>query len=83
MLTSLSKREDAAVVAQKVVATLSRPFDLDGHEAHVSASVGIGIFPSDGSDADSLLRNADTAMYRAKEQGRNAYQFYLPKVNER
>jgi diguanylate cyclase (GGDEF)-like protein/PAS domain S-box-containing protein len=82
VLTHLGRPDDAALVAQKVVAALARPFTLEGQEVYVSASLGIGVYPSDGSDADTLLRNADTAMYRAKERGRNGYQFYLPQMNE-
>ncbi len=82
VLSHLTRPDDAAVVAQKVVASMSVPFDLDGQEVCVSASVGIGIYPMDGEDAGTLLRNADTAMYRTKERGRNGYQFYLPQMNE-
>jgi len=82
VLSQLAKVDDAALVAQKIVTDMARPFTLAGQQVYVSASVGIGIFPNDGADADTLLRNADTAMYRAKEQGRNAYQFYLPQMNE-
>jgi diguanylate cyclase (GGDEF)-like protein/PAS domain S-box-containing protein len=82
VLARLTRPEDAAVVAQNVVAALAPPFTLEGQEIYASASVGIGIYPSDGSDPDTLLRNADTAMYRAKEHGRNGYQFYLPQMNE-
>jgi diguanylate cyclase (GGDEF)-like protein/PAS domain S-box-containing protein len=82
VLSHLTRPDDAALVAQKVVASLAAPFDLDGQEVYVSASVGIGIYPVDGADAGTLLRNADTAMYRAKESGRNGYQFYLPQMNE-
>jgi diguanylate cyclase (GGDEF)-like protein/PAS domain S-box-containing protein len=83
VLCSLAKGADAGSVADKVVNALSRPFRLDGHDIYVSASVGIGIYPTDGTHADELLRNADTAMYRAKERGRNTFQFYLPEMNER
>jgi diguanylate cyclase (GGDEF)-like protein/PAS domain S-box-containing protein len=83
VLSNLGRPDDAALVAQKVVAALSSPFVLEGGEVYVSASLGIGIYPSDGTDADALLRNADTAMFRAKEAGRNGYQFYLPQMNER
>jgi diguanylate cyclase (GGDEF)-like protein/PAS domain S-box-containing protein len=82
VLARLARPEDAAIVAQHVVAALAPPFTLEGQEIYVSASVGIGIYPSDGNDPDTLLRNADTAMYRAKEHGRNGYQFYLPQMNE-
>jgi len=57
-------------------------FALDSQQVYVSASVGITIYPGDGTDADTLLRNADMAMYRAKEQGRDAYRIYLPSMNE-
>jgi diguanylate cyclase (GGDEF)-like protein len=82
-LSHLSKADDAGFVAQKVVHALAAPFELDGHEAYVSASIGIALHPADGDDPDVLIKNADTAMYRAKEQGRNCYQFYLPEKNER
>jgi diguanylate cyclase (GGDEF)-like protein/PAS domain S-box-containing protein len=82
VLARLARPDDAALVAQKVVAELARPFMLEGQEIYISASLGIGIYPSDGSTPDTLLRNADTAMYRAKERGRNGYQFYLPRMNE-
>lgn len=82
-LAHLARVDDATLVAQKVVSTLAAPFQLGSHEVYVSASIGIGLYPIDGREADELLRNADTAMYRAKESGRNAYQFYMPQMNER
>lgn len=83
ILLNLTKVEDATVVAEKVIASFAPPFELDGQEAYVSASLGISIYPGDGTDADGLLRNADTAMFQAKEQGPGIYQFYLPQMNER
>jgi diguanylate cyclase (GGDEF)-like protein/PAS domain S-box-containing protein len=83
MLSNLAKTEDAGMVAQKIVESLAAPFDLNGHQAYISASIGIALYPSDGDRPDTLLKNADTAMYRAKSQGRNGYQFYLPQMNER
>jgi len=83
ILSSLAKADDAGLVAQKIVQALAAPFALDGHEAYISASIGIALHPADGEDPDTLIKNADTAMYRAKEQGRNCYQFYLPDMNER
>jgi diguanylate cyclase (GGDEF)-like protein len=83
VLCSLGKAADAGLVADKVISALSRPFRLGGQDIYVSASLGIGIYPTDGNEADELLRNADTAMYRAKERGRNTFQFYLPEMNER
>jgi diguanylate cyclase (GGDEF)-like protein/PAS domain S-box-containing protein len=82
ILAGIAKSEDAGLVAQKVNVAFSAPFDLDGRETYVSASIGIAIYPRDGGDADLLLKNADTAMYRAKEQGRNNHQFYLPEMDK-
>src|SRR5258706_81974 len=82
VLASLATSQDAGLVAQKVNAALSTQFNLHGHETYISASIGIAIHPQDGADADTLLKNADAAMYRAKEQGRNNYQFYLPEMDK-
>jgi diguanylate cyclase (GGDEF)-like protein len=70
-------------VAERVVETFSQPFTLDGSDHFVTTSIGIALFPTDGSTAQDLLRNADLALYKAKEQGRNRYQFFLPEINER
>ncbi len=82
-LAHLARIDDATLVAQKIVSALAAPFQLGSHEVYASASIGIALHPLDGHDGDALLKNADTAMYRAKESGRNAYQFYLPQMNER
>ncbi len=82
VLSDLTRPDDAALLAQKVVASIARTYELGGQEVHVSASVGVSIYPDDGTEADLLLKNSDTAMYRAKEQGSNNYQFYLPHMNE-
>jgi diguanylate cyclase (GGDEF)-like protein/PAS domain S-box-containing protein len=73
----------AAKVAQKLLARLAEPFAIDHHRLHVTASVGISLFPADGTDAESLLKSADVAMYRAKEVGRNGYQLASPELNAR
>lgn len=83
ILNDLTRPGDAAVVAQKIIDALEQPFLLDGQESQVTASVGIALHPADGADAGTLIRNADTAMYRAKEQGRNNYQYYTREMNER
>jgi EAL domain-containing protein (putative c-di-GMP-specific phosphodiesterase class I) len=70
-------------VAQKVIDALAQPFHLHGHETYVSASIGITLFPADGEEAGALIMNADTAMYRAKEQGRSNYQYFTREMNER
>ena len=76
LLEELQESKDAGIVAEKALNVLAEPFELDGHEAYVSGSVGISLFPADGHDATTLLKNADSALYRAKEHGRNNYQFY-------
>src|SRR6202040_3454070 len=67
--------------AQRLVEQLSAPYLLGKKDCHVTVSIGISTFPADGSDSQSLLKAADVAMYRAKETGRNNYQFYLPSMN--
>jgi diguanylate cyclase (GGDEF)-like protein len=69
-------------VAGKVLDTLREPFRLEGRELFVTASMGISLYPDDGEDADTLVRNADAAMYRAKEQGRDSHRLYAPPMNE-
>lgn len=81
VLEHLTSAADAAIVADKVLATCAEPFIVDGHELHVTASVGMSVYPEDGADAESLLKNADAAMYRAKEKGRGAYEFYAAQMN--
>lgn len=70
-----------AGVAQKIIDQAGEPYFFDGHEFHISASIGIATYPNDGQDADTLLKHADIAMYRAKEAGKNQYQFYSPHMN--
>jgi diguanylate cyclase (GGDEF)-like protein/PAS domain S-box-containing protein len=83
VLSELGKAGDASVVAQKIIDAFAQPFNLNGHETYVSASVGITLFPADGEEADALITNADAAMYRAKEQGRDNYQYFTREMNER
>ena len=71
----------AAEVARRLLDVFARPFEVAGHELTVTPSLGISVYPSDGKDLEALLRNADTAMYRAKEVGRNAFQFYSSEMN--
>jgi diguanylate cyclase (GGDEF)-like protein len=83
MLEDVGDVDDATRVAQKIIEALRVPFQVHEQELFVSGSVGLSIFPDDGGDADTLVRNADTAMYRAKEQGRDGYQLYAPAMNVR
>jgi diguanylate cyclase (GGDEF)-like protein/PAS domain S-box-containing protein len=82
LLIDIGGTREASVCAEKICQTLRLPYVLDAHELHVSASIGIAICPQDGMEAEELLRNADSAMYEAKGQGRNNYQFYRKKLNE-
>jgi diguanylate cyclase (GGDEF)-like protein len=81
-LSALPTSNDAALVASKVLDSLSRPFAVDGHELHVSASIGVSLFPSDGDDAAALLHAANAAMYKAKQKGRGNYQFFTAALHE-
>ena len=81
----LPRSEDPAsvgLVAQKILDRLSAPIELQGETLFVTASIGVSLFPGDGRDPETLLRNADMAMYRAKEHGANAYEFFTPKMDE-
>jgi len=83
VLADLAQPEDAALVAQKVIDQLGRAVDLGGHEVFVTASVGIAVYPGDGDGAEALIGAADAAMYRAKQAGRNAFQFFTVEINQR
>ena len=83
LLNGIEGAEDAAAVAERVVAAFQDPINLDGQELFLSASVGVALFPEDGKDAQTLLKNADTAMYGAKVAGRNNQLRYAPAMNAR
>ncbi|MEO8382672.1 MAG: EAL domain-containing protein [Acidobacteriota bacterium] len=83
LLSDLGQAEDAAKIAQKLLETVAQPVRVEGHELYVTTSIGIALHPSDGDTAESLLKNADSAMYRAKELGRNSYQLCTPAMNVR
>ena len=78
LLTQIDCAKDASQVAQKIFEAIKPPFNLDGHEFQITTSIGVSLYPNDGQDARFLLKNADAALYRAKEQGRNNHQFYSP-----
>jgi diguanylate cyclase (GGDEF)-like protein/PAS domain S-box-containing protein len=83
LLPDISHVEDAARVAEKVVSEITQPYFVAQHELATGASIGIAIFPDNGADLVELLRNADAAMYAAKQAGRNRYQFYSHSMNAR
>ncbi len=82
LLEDLGDPDEAADVAVRLLEVFSQPFQAEGRELHITASIGISLFPHDGEDMDTLLANADVAMYRAKEQGRNTYRFFDPRMTE-
>ena len=81
ILADIENHEAAAAVARKILECLAEPVVIDVNEFFVTASIGISVFPSDGADVESLVKNADTAMYRAKEQGRNCYHSFTESMN--
>ncbi|RKZ57522.1 MAG: two-component system response regulator, partial [Gammaproteobacteria bacterium] len=74
-------RDDASKLAEKITNTLKKPFNIDGHELYVSVSIGIALYPQDGTQMDNLIKHADVAMYHVKGQGKNGYQFYSNEMN--
>ena len=80
VLAHVAQVGDVARLAQTLINAVSAPFAVDGLECSATASVGIALYPFDGKTPDALLKNADTALHRAKERGRNAYQFYTPEM---
>jgi diguanylate cyclase (GGDEF)-like protein len=83
ILNDQSNEEIIYRAMQRISAKVSEPITIDGKELHCSCSAGISIYPQDGRDVDTLLKNADAAMYRAKEHGRSNFQFYTSEMNER
>ena len=82
VLPEVKRSSDVAQVAQKVIEQLAQPVPLEARELIVTASIGIAVFPDDGGDAETLIRNADAAMYHAKESGRANYQFFTERMNQ-
>jgi diguanylate cyclase (GGDEF)-like protein/PAS domain S-box-containing protein len=83
LLSEVERADDAAAVAQKVITAVAAPHAVADHDLHVTTSIGISVFPDDGPDAGTLIKSADTAMYCAKDAGRNNYQFFTPEMNAR
>jgi diguanylate cyclase (GGDEF)-like protein/PAS domain S-box-containing protein len=81
LLSEIAYPEDAATSASKLLFSLTPPHFLAGQELHIDGSIGISVYPDDGEDAETLIKNADMAMYHAKEKGRNNFQFFKPEMN--
>jgi predicted signal transduction protein with EAL and GGDEF domain len=81
LLSEIAHAEDAGTSAAKILASLHAPHSVSGHELHIDGSIGISIYPQDGENAEALIKNADTAMYHAKEQGRNNFKFFTTEMN--
>ena len=78
----ISEPSEATLLAERAIAALAEPFEIDGHQSAVGTSVGIAVSPGDGDDSDTLLRNADLALYRAKEDGRGTFRFFEASMDE-
>ena len=82
LLSEVQHSEDPAITARRMLQAVSQPHSIDQHELHVSTSIGVSVYPDDGLDAETLIKNADTAMYQAKESGRHSYRFFKPAMND-
>jgi diguanylate cyclase (GGDEF)-like protein len=83
LLSEISQPQDTAQITEKLLAAFALPHLISGQELHISLSIGISVYPDDGTDVDTVMQNADTAMYHAKASGRNNYQFFTPEMNAR
>jgi diguanylate cyclase (GGDEF)-like protein len=81
-LSNIDRVEEAAPVVKRILQTLTLPFDLEDGEVFISATAGVSIFDTDGGDAHTLIKNAELAMHRARENGRNFYEFFAPEMNQ-
>jgi diguanylate cyclase (GGDEF)-like protein/PAS domain S-box-containing protein len=83
LLSEVNRAEDAELIAEKIRLAVMGPYTIDGHYLHLTASIGVSVYPNDGEDATALIKYADTAMYHAKEKGRNNSQFFKDDMNAR
>lgn len=81
LLTALEEPEQAARTASRILESMTPPIDVEGHNIVLTASIGIALYPDDGTDGPTLIRKADTAMFKAKEQGRNLYKYFTEEMN--
>jgi diguanylate cyclase (GGDEF)-like protein/PAS domain S-box-containing protein len=83
LLSELKNVEDAAISSRRILKAVAEAHSIDHHDLHITTSIGVSIYPDDGQNAEALIKNADTAMYQAKENGRQSYQFFKPAMNVR
>ena len=83
LLSEVERSEDTAISARRMLQAVAEAHSVDNHDLHVTTSIGVSVFPDDGLDAETLIKNADTAMYQAKENGRQSYKFFKPAMNVR
>jgi diguanylate cyclase (GGDEF)-like protein/PAS domain S-box-containing protein len=83
LLSEMEQPEDAAIAARRMLQAVAETHSVDQHDLHVTTSIGVSVYPDDGLDAETLIKNADTAMYAAKEGGRHIYRFFEPTMNVR
>lgn len=83
LLSEAGSPAELSDIAEKIVTRLAEPYELDGHELYLSVSIGISVWPDDGTDAETLIKHADIAMYHAKQNGRNTFQFYIDDMNRK
>lgn len=81
IISAIEHAEDLNKIAEKILAAISKPLALNGQEIFITASIGIAIYPEDGTDVQGLLKNADLAMYKAKDQGRDTFQYFSQEMN--
>jgi diguanylate cyclase (GGDEF)-like protein/PAS domain S-box-containing protein len=83
LLQEVKQEEDVATAADRMLRAVAQVHSIDRHELHITASIGVSLYPDDGRDAETLIKNADTAMYQAKEDARQSYKFFRPEMNVR
>jgi diguanylate cyclase (GGDEF)-like protein/PAS domain S-box-containing protein len=83
LLSEVEQAEDAALAAARMLKAVTEAHSIDEHDLHVTMSIGVSVYPDDGLDAETLIKNADTAMYQAKANGRQGYQYFKPAMNAR
>jgi diguanylate cyclase (GGDEF)-like protein/PAS domain S-box-containing protein len=83
LLSEVKQPEDPAITARRILHAVAQPHAISGHELHITASIGVSLYPDDGMDAETLIKNADVAMYHAKENGRENFQFFKPAMSAR